>query len=233
MKKLHIYFLVGVGIFIIILLSPAFTIKDVQVEGLKRVSKDDIIKTLNINNKSNLISFTRFRAKKKLKNNYYIEDISIKKEFPNKLILYVKERDLVGYIKHTNGYIMIDKYGFVVDIKKEYKEKLPLIEGLNFETFILGQKLIPKDPQKLKAVVEIAMLALEKKLSDAINVININNINNIHIYIDNIDVVFGSASSIATKISTLSAINEKFKVTEKGILYLDDTSKSPVFKYIT
>lgn len=243
MKKITSYTLIGGAIFVflilILMLSPILNIKNIEINGTKRIDKNDLIKTLSLDKPTNIFMFNKFTAKKRLINNYYIEDISIDRKLPNTMIINIIERDIIGYIPYANGYLYIDTEGLVVDTKPIYKETLPIIYGLSFDSFKLGKPLsIDKsldeiNKKRFYTVVEIASTLHEKELYKKNISIDISNIDDIHLYIGNVDVVFGDKDAVNIKINILNEILKNFSAKERGILYINDISKPPTFRYIT
>lgn len=243
MKKISSYIFMGIAflvfIIIIIMLSPMLNIKNIEISGTKRVDKANLIRTLELDKPTNIFMFNKLIAKKKLKNNYYIENINIKRNLPNTLVLDITERDIIGYIPYVNGYLYINNEGIVVDTKSAFKEHLPIVYGISFDSFTLGKPLNSKkalsqeNEEKFSVVMEIASTIHKKELSKKIINIDVSDIEDIRLYVDNIDVVFGDKEAINIKINTLNEVLKNFSAKEKGVLYIDNVKKPPIFKYIT
>ena len=237
MKKIYTYVLMGIAliilIFILLMLSPWFNISDIEINGLNRVEKADIIRNLKLEKTTSILNFNTLIAKKRLKNNYYIEKVKVVKKLPNKVIIDIKERELVGYIPYINNYIYIDKTGIVVDVKSNHNQDLPIIYGLNFNDFIIGKKLKTDNDEAFNIVMEITRAIKDKEELKEIFKIDISNLKDIHLYMENLDIILGNKEAINIKINILKEILKNFKPQEKGFLYIDDVNKPPVFKYIT
>lgn len=237
MKKIYTYVLMGIAliilIFILLMLSPWFNISDIEINGLNRVEKADIIRDLKLEKTTSILNFNTLIAKKRLKNNYYIEKVKVVKKLPNKVIIDIKERELVGYIPYINDYIYIDKTGIVVDVKSNHNQDLPIIYGLNFNDFIIGKKLKTDNDEAFNIVMEITRAIKDKEELKEVFKIDISNLKDIHLYMENLDIILGNKEAINIKINILKEILKNFKPQEKGFLYIDDVNKPPVFKYIT
>lgn len=237
MKKRHIYTIAAIAIFIfiilILMLSPLFNIKDIEINGLKRLEKNEIIREVGLDKQDNLLAFNTVKAKASLKNNYYIQSIKISKKLPNKIIFNIKEREIAGYIPYINDYLYIDKNGLVVDIKPNYTESLPLIVGLKFDRFVLGEKLEIDDKEAFNIVMRFTNAISEKEIASSILKIDLSDLNDIHIYVGNIDVLIGKGDNINIKINTLIEIIKNIDIQEKGFLYLDDINSDPIFRLLT
>lgn len=237
MKKIYTYILMGIAlislIFLLLMLSPWLYISNIKVEGLKTLDQANVIKQLSLDKPTNILSFNSFVAKKRLKENYYVEDVTVKKKLPNTVTITIKERDIVGYIPYSNSYLFIDKSGMVIDTKQSFTQNLPIIYGLSFDSFTIGKKLKTDNQDAFLVVMEITNYIKDKEQLANILKIDVSDLQDIHLYMDKIDIVFGNTDAINIKMNTLNEILKNFTPQEKGFLYINDISKPPIFKYIT
>lgn len=237
MKKIYIYTLMCIALivlsFMLLMLSPFLNVTNIEIEGLKTLDKANIIRELKLDKPTNILSINSFTAKRKLKNNYYVEDVVVEKKYPNSITISIKEREIVGYIPYANEFLYIDKLGIVLDIKPNYKEVLPMIYGLEFDSFTIGKKLKTYNDEAFLIVMEITNAIKDKDNLKDIKQMDISNLYDIHLYTENIDIILGNKDALNIKMNTLNEILKNFKPEEKGILYIEDINKSPIFKYIT
>ncbi len=219
MKKIYTYILMGVAlvvlVFILLMLSPWFNIENIQIKGLERLDEASVIRDLKLDQTTSILNFNTLVAKKRLKDNYYIENINIEKEFPNSVKVNIKEREIVGYIPYINDYIYIDKTGLVVDIKSSYKEPLPIIYGLKFNKFIIGKKLKTDNEEAFSIVMEITNAIKKKEDLKGILKIDISDLNDIHLYMEKLDIILGKREAISIKMNILNEILKSFQPHEK------------------
>lgn len=237
MKKIYIYILMSIAlvalIFMLLMLSPWFNIQNIEVNGLETIEKPDIIRQMKLDKTTNILSFNSLIAKRRLKSNYYIQDIKVTKKLPNTVIINVTERKIVGYIPYISDYIYIDKDGMVIDVKSSYTQPLPIIYGLKFDSFIIGENLKTDNDEAFEIVMEITNSIKDKEYLKEILKIDVSDLEDIHLYMENLDIVLGNREAINIKMNTLNEILKNFTPTEKGFLYIDDINKAPIFKYIT
>ncbi len=237
MKKIYTYILMGIALLIFIvmllMLSPWFNIKNIEINGLETLDKADIIRQVKLDKTTNILSFNNFIVKRRLKNNYYIESVKITKKLPNTIIIDISERQIVGYVPYINDYMYIDESGMVVDIKSSYTEQLPIIYGLSFESFTIGKRLKTDNDEAFSVVMDITNAIKDKENLKQILKIDISNLEDVHLYMENLDIILGNREALNIKINTLNEIVKNFKPEEKGFLYIDDINKPPIFKYIT
>ena len=112
---------------IIFLASDFFDIKEIQVENNEVVSKDEIISLSQINGNKNIFGINTNVIKNNIKQNSYIENITITRRLPNKLIFQIKERKVKYMIQLGDAYIYINNQGYILDISNEKKKKTILL----------------------------------------------------------------------------------------------------------
>lgn len=236
-KSSIIYILMGIAVIssvlIFIMLCPYFLINNIKIESLNNVTRQEVITDLDLDTSTNLFAFNTLKAKKTLLKNNYIAHVNIKKIFPSTLEIYIEEKEIYGYIPYVNNFIYMGKDGEVIDVKTSYNKKLPIITGLEFDFFVLGEKLNVDNAEKFNLVVDFTNIFYEKNILNEVVKIDISNIYDIRLNIGNITVIMGDKSNLNVKINTLVEILKNLDTNEKGFLYLNDEYKSPIFKYIT
>ena len=118
-----------------ILFSPLFSIKNINITEMEKYTESEMCEKLNLNKGENIFSFVLSNHKKTLKNDQYIEDIDIRMVLPDTIEIKVSERKVRGYVPFMGSYLYIDEYGRVLDVQDSYKTNLPIVEGLEFDSF--------------------------------------------------------------------------------------------------
>lgn len=216
-----------------IMFSPVFKITSINMTELSKYTKDEFLNKLGIKEGDNIFIFNRALAKKIVNADPYIEDINFKIKLPQSLTIDVKERKVRGYVPFMGSYLYIDEYGRVLDIQTYFKENLPVVEGLVFDKFRLGELLQVENKKSFDVVVEISQIMTKYELLNMVLKLNVNDPEKIHIYVDNVDIFLGNLDDCDEKIRTMAAIIEKLDEKDFGSLDLSDLSKPIIFKYKT
>ena len=238
MRKLSLKIFIGVCVIILIIigimLCPYFYIKKINITGNGIVSREDILKTSGLDSPDvNLYAFNSFSAEENLLKNPYIGSVSFQRTFPDTLSIDIKERKPCGYIPYTNTFLFMDNEGRILDSKSYYTNPLPVVYGVNFNNFTLGEKLNVTEPEKLQTVVDLSRLMDTYNLTEQVVRLDVSNTYDIHLYVNNIDVVIGEFTDVNWKIGALSEIIKKLSPDDKGILDISSPNKTPAFKYLT
>lgn len=152
-KRLEIIILIIILLSIasVIIYSPFFKIKNVEIIGLKRINNQEITenvimmanyKNLLIIPKNNYFTVDLNEINDILKQKYPIQNITTQKIFPNKLKIDIEEK--ISKIIYDNGktYSYLDEYGRVVEILRQVGEDEWLIKKENVtSTNELGEEI--------------------------------------------------------------------------------------------
>lgn len=238
MKKVSIYFFMTTAIislvFILLMLCPWFNISDKTVSGLESLSESKIFEEAGLSEgKLNLFAFNRIKAKMTLKKNPYIEDVKITKKLPGSISIDVKERKIRGYVPYLKNYLYIDDDGLVLDVQNSYTQPRPVVVGLDFETFSLGEALPVENSRAFDTIVELSKLMAKYQLIEDVVKVDVSNPDDIHLYINNVNVYFGDFTDSNKKICLLNEIIKHIPQDDKGFLHLENSNEPPRFEFLT
>lgn len=204
-----------IALAIMALVTPAFNIQEIKVEGNNKVSTTNIINLSRIkigqnifkNNKNKIISY--------IKENAYVEDAQIKRILPGTIDIVISERQVEYQVKLISSYIYIDKQGNILE-NAENKENVIALEGLETteENLINGESLEKKDVQKLVKLTKVKEILKQINGLDLSEVkINIKNENDFIIYLkpENKKIYVGDSSNLSNKMLYIKKILENEK----------------------
>ena len=229
--------------------SPLFNIKKIEVQGNEIISKNEIISLSQIQleentfklNKSqikkqikDMIPYCAITIKKQIKENAYVQSVIIVRNLPSEIVIKVEERKPAYLLEYAGSYIVIDKQGYMLEIKNE-KMNLPVIQGAvtSTEEFKVGNRLCTEDLEKLAEILRIVEIAQVNDIYTIITGIDIENAENIKLIFESEDKVayLGDSSNMNTKILMIKSIIEKEKGNPGEIfLNFDLNKKNPIFR---
>ncbi len=138
-KAFIILFLIGVPTVIFLF---AFGIKKVDIVGETRYTKNEIkemvLKSPLDYNSVYLYLKYRFLTTPEIP---FIEKLDIEKNSNHKVTIYVYEKMVTGCVNIMGEYLYFDKDGIVVESSSKKIEKVPVIDGLQFDEIVLHEKL--------------------------------------------------------------------------------------------
>ncbi len=218
-------------VFVALCFFPFFNISEIEVNGIESLTQEQVISICSLDESRNLIAFNTFKAANELKKNNYVEDVSFDKQLPQKLVINITEHKVRGYIPYMNSYLYIDEDGRVLDSRPEMTKQLPIVVGLQFDGFTMGELLNTDNPDAYKAVEELSKLFSKYDLLDAVIQVDVSDVENIHLHVDKVDVLFGDFDDANGKMGTLSEILKQLDTSVAGVL--DLTAATPTFKYMS
>ena len=216
------------------LLLPVFKIDEIIITGNGKLPKSQIEEIIRQNKGKTLYTFSSRTARDELKKNPYIVNVDFTRTFPDKLTVGVTERVLSGYVQYMNGeYIYIDEEGTVLEIAPDYTERLPVVVGLSFNAFSIGQPILPDNSATFDTLVELHYLFNKYELEHEVIRVDLRNENNIHLYVYNIDVDFGDIANADEKIRALKEIIYKIPAYEtvNGFLDMNGINKNELARF--
>lgn len=205
------------------MLSPTFNIKSIEVQGNSKLTKEEIISLSELKNDENIFRVNRLKAKVKIEENAYIEEVKVSKKLPDTITITVKERVPCYMLEYGNGYVYVNSQGYMIELTS-IKKNLPILTGISTskENYKEGNRLNETDLSKLENVIKIMNSAENTGIKNKISRIDIEDDTNFKLYFDEENKVayLGDCSNIETRMLYLSGILEKEKG-KKGEIFVN------------
>lgn len=226
-KKRRVKILCGAILFVaalvLLLSSRIFDIKEINVNGISKLTKEEVISISQIPINTNIFALNKLKAKYRLLENSYIEDVYIKREYPSTISINVKEKVPTFMIQFANSYIYLNNQGYMLEVSTE---ALPLPTLLGIKTDLSnvkpGKRLDVEDLKKFNKLIQIMDISRNFELDTLITRIDITDTSNYTVYIDSEGktVYLGDAVDLNTKILHLKEILNQNKG-KAGEIFLD------------
>jgi len=203
---------------IVILTLPIWNVTKVEVEDNDWYSDEEITKVCNIKNTS-ILNMSFKEAKTNLLKLPYINDAVIKYHFPGKMVIKLSEKKPLGYVPFMGTYLCIDEEGQVIEQTTNTAVPLPIIQGLRFTEFKIGEHLPIENEDSLLCSIQIIKALQKYKYQNKVKALDIYNLEQIHLYVDNLDVIIGNIGDFDKKLQWLMKTHEGY---DMGILDLSN-----------
>ncbi len=201
---------------VLFMMSPLFSITNIEVEGNEKISSQTIISLSGLQIEQNIFNIYKPQIEKAICENPYIDDVSITRSLPSTIIINVKERQATFMLELGASYAYINNQGYILEIS-EQNINLPIIQGYQtlIENISPGNRLEVEDLKKLEVVLKIMESAKNNELNTMITKINIENEYNYILILEGEGktAYLGDASNINTRMLYLKEVVER----EKGI----------------
>jgi len=187
--------------------SPFFYLEEIIISGYNTVDRSEIGERLEANRTTNLLFFNLNSARRRIMENLYIGDVTFTRSLPGRLYVHVRERRLAAYIEHSPGmFLYIDDMGRVLEIRSFTTQPLPMVEGLNFTHFALGEILEVPDRTAFNIMTQYAHLVYRHGLVGKVRNINVSDTSNTRILVGYIEFNVGGLRDAETKVRTIAAM---------------------------
>ncbi|MCL2342067.1 MAG: FtsQ-type POTRA domain-containing protein [Firmicutes bacterium] len=187
---------------ILLLLSPIFNIRNINVTGNSHVAASEIIDVSGIEKNKNMFIINIGKAEKNIEENPYIFNASIHRNLDGTVNINIEERMPTYMIAADNKYIYIDTQGYIMETSDQ-KLNVPTLTGYktSAENMLPGSRLDNEDLIKLNTCINIMNAAKGNNIADLITDIDISNIND---YILTL-----AAKGVTVHLGDMTRINDK------------------------
>lgn len=221
--KIILYVILFIVIFALIINSPLFNVKNIEVEGNETVSDDKIISLSGLQLYNNIFRFNKLEIIENVKQNAYIEDADISRKLPSTVIINVIERAPKYMLQFADSYVYINNQGYMLEISNE-KLDIPILIGFttDLSNIKAGNRINVEDLKKMDMVIKIYEAAKSNDLGHLVTKIDISDEKNYTIILESEGkkVYLGDCSDLNTRILYLKAILEK-SPGKKGEVFLN------------
>lgn len=214
------------------LFSPFFAVKNIRVENSERFATSDLCERIGLNQGDNAILFNRSKAEDILRQDPYIKDARLVWEFPDTMVISLTERKVRAYVPYMGSYLYIDEEGRVLDVQSVYTEGLPLVKGLVFSGFQIGEVLQVENQESLQVMLQISQMIQKYNLTEFAVEVDVSNTSDIYATVNQVQVHLGTMDNMDQKIRTMAAVVVTIPEEDRGTLDLSDLSKPIVFQYL-
>ena len=89
---------------LVLLASPMFHISEVIISGNVRTPDEEVIGRLRVHETTNLVFFGTRAARARLMENFFIGNVTFRRELPGTLHVEIEERRLMAYAEHMGAF---------------------------------------------------------------------------------------------------------------------------------
>ncbi len=236
-KQIPQKYIVGAALVLLagtaVMFSPVFTVKEIRLEHSKNFTTTELADEIGLAKGDNMILFSRLRAENILKKNPYIQHADLIMELPSTMVISLTERKVRAYIPYMDSYLYIDEEGRVLDIQDTYEPGLPLVEGLQFSEFHLGDIIEVENAESLRIMLQISQMVEKYDFKNTEVTLDVSDHQNIHGHVGNVQVLLGTMDNMDQKIRTIAEFVKVRPKEDRGSIDLRDPSKRIIFQYLT
>ncbi len=147
------------------LISPLLRVRATVVKGCKELTEKEILSLAAVRSPSNLLTINRAAIARRILGNPWVQEVFVGREFPDRLVIWVRERKAVALIEKGNGLYLVDSGGAPFK-KLEMGEEsdLPVLtgcirDGIVDEALVKKSLALLSDINGMKDGPEIGMVS--------------------------------------------------------------------------
>jgi hypothetical protein len=220
---------------ILFLISPYFAVRDIVITGNATVTKSEVEDRLDVVTGDNILLINTAAARRRIMENLYIDSVTFERTLPDKLTVTIRERRLIAYVEHTPGsFLFIDESGRVLEVRTFFTDPLPLVTGLSFSSFQLGERLDVPNRAAFGIVTQYAQALQRQGLIRNVTHIDVTDTYNTRLRFANVEFNVGDARDAEEKVRVIVEILLRMPDTAsyRGIVDLREIADQYVFTII-
>lgn len=196
----------------ILVYSPIFVLRHVQVDGAVYLKKEELVRISGIYMGEPLFQLETDQVTKRLLQDLRIEEALVRRQLPSTLEITIKERMPVATVACEYGYLDIDRQGKVIDSYRTLKNMpIPMITGVQVRDLYIGDDVTDEMVKKI--------LSFLQQLDDA----SLNQLSEIAITGPDYLVAY-TTNSVQIRLGKLERMEEKARLTQD---FLKDLATNP------
>ncbi|MBR5155469.1 MAG: FtsQ-type POTRA domain-containing protein [Clostridia bacterium] len=221
---LFLFLFICIGTIFTILKAPFFNVKTIICVGQETISEEEIIKIAGAKTDVNIFSIGVGTMKRRLNGNPGIAECNVRRLFPNKIKIWVRESKAVVCVENGGVFLLADKNGQIIKVvDSKDKDAVKCVAKLNdFEPFStkIGEYINKKDDSAHKVIFECIGILERLDMINDVTLISASDLSDIRIdYQDRLYIMLGNYEKIDYKLTFVKkVIDENLSKYEKAIL---------------
>ena len=198
----------------VLLNESVFRIHNVAVVGNRSISWAEVVKAAGLNGSVSYFSLNEKKIAAGIEGNRYLVFERMEKEFPDTVILYVRERYAVANVQVMGVTFQLDGEGLVLERLGNVQPDNDLITVTGFQAreVRVGSMIVPGLASQLEAyrllIQELGLQGFSSQVSE----LNLSNSDSLYlITVDGYTAHLGDVSDLRAKIGTVRAVVDKLR----------------------
>lgn len=128
-----------------------FCLKEVEIKGCQKLPQEQLLSLIQVEGRPNLFTVAPGEISKRLESHPWIEEVRVRKVFPNKISIQIKERKPIAILQLEDPYYIDSKGVIFAPVGERDGYNYPFFTGLTRQT-------LEREPEQSKRLI---MKALE------------------------------------------------------------------------
>lgn len=198
------------AVILTVLKAPFFNIKSIECVGQEKLSREEILKAADIDTGTNVFSVNIESIKRKVAAIPAVSDSNVRRIFPNKIKIWVRECKEAGYISLNGQIAVVDPNGKIIKIVPDDEEtKSVMAEILGIEAVTDKPGNIISAEEDIVAIELYECMGTLDKLGmlDKVSLIDLSDASDLKIGYDNrLEIYLGRYENLEYKLTFVSKV---------------------------
>ena len=150
---LSFFLLVSHWIYVCLLGDPCFRVREVEVEGGRKIPKETLLSLTVIDGMPNLFSVKLKEVVKRLESHPWIEQVRVMKVFPHKILIQIEDKTPMAIIQLEELYYIDTKGEIFSPVGDRDEYNYPYLTGLS-------RRVLENDPVEARRLITKALEVL-------------------------------------------------------------------------
>ena len=147
---LSLFLFLGHWIYVHLLGDSYFRVRQVEVEGVQKIPKETLLSLAVLEGMPNLFSVKLDEVAKRFESHPWIEQVRVKKVFPNKILIQIEEKRPMAIIQLEELYYIDTRGEIFSPVGERDDYNYPYLTGLT-------RQVLEKDPAEAKRLINKAL----------------------------------------------------------------------------
>ncbi len=227
---LFIFVIINVS-FLLFLRSPVFTISNIQIEGLDKLSVEEIYSAGGIREGMNAWKISPPHLRDRILDIPRVAGAEVKRVIPGGLHILISEKYPLILIPFHGYYLEVATDGMIIGLRDDFRGELPLVSGLLWGKMDVGTTIPDRERGE---IIEVFLQVFSEMPALPLAEINVSDPEQIVVYTwDGMEVWLGGSRGLVKKLDVLMHIYPRLPSLKNDGLegYLDlRAAEAPVFR---
>lgn len=227
---LFIFVIINVS-FLLFLRSPFFAISHIQIEGLDKLSVEDIYSAGGIREGMNAWKVSPPHLRDRILDVPRVAGVEVERVIPGGLHIFIKEKYPLVLIPYHGYYLEVASDGMIIGLRDDYRGELPLVSGLIWGKMDVGSTIPDRERGE---IIEVFLQVFSEIPALPLAEINVSEPEQIVVYTwEGMEVWLGGSKGLEKRLDVLMHLYPRLPSLENNEIegYLDlRAAEAPVFR---
>ena len=205
--KILIVLGIATGVILFLFVSPVFNIQEIKVSGANEISESVYLAMAGVEIGDNIFEIDKISGETTIQKEPYVEQVEIKRKYPNKIEINVLERVSCYVVEQNNKFFSLDKNAYILETSLSQVE-LPKVIGCkeDLENIEIGGRLNEEELEKFGDLIKIMDAIQNNDIDAKLTSIDITDKNSyiVEFAEENKIIMLGDASNLSAKMAWIN-----------------------------